>query len=410
MLLALAPLGYADEGGTEDSPAVPADNSLTVDLASTNKADWGDEDIFDLALAADLYLIVPTKANPTDGYDFANATSDFKGSVKAIADAVYGEGYWDEATNAPSTSFVRDKDYKPDYEKLLNDTIIPVAIGTFNGEGEFTPTEAGATISGSYSKESTSKKIDITGLTSGMYLLVPHGVSEDGSALDKADYVKTTKSGDTNATVTVAQTDNYDYLFAPQLISLPTKDPDENGVISTANPGEWQKSLTIKMKPQREDRYGDLQIIKTVTGAARADEGKFLFHVDAVKKDGNPAYSNVFELDFTGNGQKEITIEDKIPVGATVTVSEEIFGSFKQEGIVYQYVSGSATETPVIKVDEMLQVHITNIKEETPPPPGTVSIVNHFVYNGVDENGNEREWSHTTPADNSDQGGSNNEQ
>ena len=100
----MRPLGYADEGGTGDSPAVPADNSLTVDLASTNKTDWGDEDIFDLALAADLYLIVPTKANPTDGYDFANASSDFKGSVKAIADAVYGEGYWDAATNAPRGS------------------------------------------------------------------------------------------------------------------------------------------------------------------------------------------------------------------------------------------------------------------------------------------------------------------
>ena len=52
------------------------------------------------------------------------------------------------------------------------------------------------------------------------------------------DYVTTIPGEDgTESIVTVAYSKEHTFRFAPELAAIPSKEADENGVISSANPG-----------------------------------------------------------------------------------------------------------------------------------------------------------------------------
>lgn len=161
----------------------------------------------------------------------------------------------------------------------------------------------------------------------GLYLLVARDTN-----LTKKEYVKTVQveaaDGETGTgqekLVTIANSERYEYMFEPQLIALPTKEADENGVISTANPGDWLYSQNVYLKSGREPRFASLEVEKTLrtykTVEGTIEPVTFVFRIVATL-DGEEVYNNVASLSFTGPGTGRVTV-DRIPATAIVTVTE----------------------------------------------------------------------------------------
>ena len=173
-----------------------------------------------------------------------------------------------------------------------------------------------------------------------------------------------------------------EYTFNPVIVSVP------NNYFYTTGNDEWTYELTgdnaVTLKPEQADRYGDLEIEKTLdTYNDSVGGATFVFQVEAVK-DGESVYSDVVAISFDGAGQKSLTIEG-IPAGAEVTVTEVYSGAS------YTATSDS-TQTVEIVADEMVGTAFSNTYDE-----GLNSgdgLVNHFSYNA--ETG---EWTHTATKD-----------
>ncbi len=198
-------------------------------------------------------------------------------------------------------------------------------------------------------------------LASGLYLVIAHGSNIE-------DYMETVKNeNNEESLVTIARSAEYTYSFLPELVALPGKDADENGVISTANSGDWQYDVTISLKPQREHLTAGLQITKKLERYETKDPATFVFDIEA-ELDGRNVYSDVVTLTFTDPGMKTTLIED-IPVGAVVTVTETYSGHS------YDFTSGDS-KTAVIEANKQVEVAFTNTYDETFHGGG--SIVNKF--------------------------------
>lgn len=166
-----------------------------------------------------------------------------------------------------------------------------------------------------------------TDVKAGLYLLVARDTN-----LTREQYVKTVKveaaDGETAAEqeklVTIANSAQYEYMFEPQLVALPTKQAGADGTISTANPGPWLYEEHVYLKSGREPRYAPLTIVKTLR-TYEAVEGTiepvtFVFRVVATLE-GEEVYNEVTSLTFTEPGTGRTTLE-RIPATATVTVTE----------------------------------------------------------------------------------------
>ncbi len=174
----------------------------------------------------------------------------------------------------------------------------------------------------------------IENLDAGLYLLVARG----GSMSAIADYrteirQKDELTGEESTRIaTIANSGQYTYAFLPQLVSLPTKPADENGVISTSNPGEWNFDMEVNLKPERLNRYGSLEIIKTLseyeTMGGVQESATFVFEVTGILNE-ETVYSNVESITFTAAGQERVVL-DRIPAMAEVTVREVYSGSSYQ--------------------------------------------------------------------------------
>ncbi|HBA47397.1 MAG TPA: hypothetical protein DCZ91_06285 [Lachnospiraceae bacterium] len=182
-------------------------------------------------------------------------------------------------------------------------------------------------------------------LTPGLYLMIARGANV-------ADYVTTIKAEDgTESIVTVAYSGDYIIRFAPELVAVPSKEADENGVISTLNPGDWIYGLTVFLKPDLEERDGSLEIIKDLLTYEDSSEALFLFQVEAVL-DGQLVYSDIVSMTFNAPGEQRKLLEG-IPVGAEVTVTEVYSGAS------YTLVSGPNGPV-VISADEVASVTFVN--------------------------------------------------
>lgn len=201
----------------------------------------------------------------------------------------------------------------------------------------------------------------------GLYLVVARGRGIE-------DYWTTAADEDgTEGLATIARSERYTYTFAPSLISLPSKEA-EDGVINTAGAGDWLYDLSITLKPQRTERFGSLEIVKTLQSYETKDPATFVFQVDAVL-DGKNVYSDVVAISFTAPGQKSKVIE-RLPVGAQVTVKEIYTGA------VYT-VTTADTQTAVIPANDVVQVAFTNDYDETDRGGG--AVINQFEHDA--ENG-----------------------
>ena len=145
-------------------------------------------------------------------------------------------------------------------------------------------------------------RAEISGLKAGLYLLIAHSVDQEGAG-DPAKYAvaATDETGAATGTATIANSHTYKYTFAPELVSLPTKEADEAGVISTDNPGDWIYNASVTLKPSQDVRLGDLEITKTLETYALPGPGEktsgenprtikdpatFIFEVTAYRKEG----------------------------------------------------------------------------------------------------------------------------
>lgn len=234
-------------------------------------------------------------------------------------------------------------------------------------------------------KESVSIKAPKEGMSTGLYLLIARGSGmenpEDYRVVMKPKSRESEMYGDI---ATIANSDNYTYIFAPQLISLPMRDGDvrgdnpesENGPLPglndgymTSDLGSWVYDLNVYLKPVRVMRYGSLEISKKLQtyeseedvllpgeeGAGQPDAGsigqdeKTTFVFKATwndPNDGGKQKSKVDSLTFPiiKGGEKIYDWQlymDGIPIGTEVTV-EEIYS-----GASYEIV-GSKTQKVTI--------------------------------------------------------------
>lgn len=182
------------------------------------------------------------------------------------------------------------------------------------------------------------------------------------------------------------QSAEYEYTFAPYLISLPTTDYQE----------DWQYDVTASLKPEQIQRYGDLVIEKELkTYNASLGDAVFVFRVEGIRE-GEKVYSNVVALDFSKPGKLSAKIEH-IPAGTEVTVTEVYSGaSYK----LTEDSEGSYKVT--ILADEEVSAAFANDTDGR-LIPGT-GVINQFTYNDTGFVFSQ-EWLQQAVPDDASQGG-----
>ena len=279
------------------------------------------KDIAEAKVVADLYLVGRAVKDPNyDTYSY-ELTDDFKSLV--IGDD------WDEVESKASEIFF--KNYK---------SMKPAKKDQKMGEAA-------------------------EGLASGLYLVVARGA-------EIKDYVRTIKNEDgSEVSVTVAESGVNEYLYKPELISIPTKDP-EDGKINTANKGDWVYDVTAVLKPEVNPMYGDLEIVKDLLTYKTGEEAFFVFEVE-IEKDGKKYPSRIYTLSVNDAGKQSV-IAHRIPAGATVTVTE------KYSGATYM-ITSDPTQKAVISASEMVKVEFKN--DYTTSENGGHGALNSFKYDSV---------------------------
>ena len=181
------------------------------------------------------------------------------------------------------------------------------------------------------SKTTSNGEVDFTGLQTGLYLV-------DTQTKESATYV---------------------YNFKPYLIALPGNNYTTSNSAST---DEWIYEVTVGLKPEKANRYGDLVITKILNAYNETIGGAtFVFQVDVVKEDIDTKqeiyrYSDVHSLTFNNFGSNTIKIKN-IPAGAEVTVTEVYTGAS------YELVT-AASQATVIVADSEVGVTFENTYNE----------------------------------------------
>lgn len=184
----------------------------------------------------------------------------------------------------------------------------------------------------------------------------------------------------------IVTTECYQYQFQPYLISL----PDNAYARTDDSSDEWIYEVSVGLKPEKLDRYGDLIIKKTLdVYNATNPNATFVFQVEAAKTDVDTSiskvvYSNVVSLEFTEAGTQEMRIE-KIPAGAVVTVTEVYSGaSYKLTSEKEQTATILASSVYDIlpmdpdSAEETAAVEFSNTHSDV--PHGGSGVVNNFTW------------------------------
>ncbi len=212
----------------------------------------------------------------------------------------------------------------------------------------------------------------------GLYLLIARG--HDMS--ETADY-KIHMGSEDGDIATIASSEQYTYIFSPELISVPMRGKDgtanvmgpspdaENGPLPggmtgddytymTSDEGEWVYNLNVYLKPVRVLRYGSLEIAKklqvyesedevlepTTGGTGQNEKVTFVFKASWTDpKDKTKTVTRVDSLTFDEATEEKLRI-DRIPVGVEVTV-EEIYS-----GASYDIV-GEAKQTAKVEAEKI---------------------------------------------------------
>ena len=412
LLLALAPAGWADgeesggeTGGGGDASVVsasmpatgvnldPGANTVKINLAPSDKGAAFAADVVNAKVVADLYLIASAeKDDKYDTYHYATnfppvIGTDMEEFIMRLADDP------DPANqNNPETMLKKFSEMAQRFAKaiLTNEAL----------NMDKYPTVPAAKPSGD-----SPTTITVTGLDAGLYLLVLRGenlkktADEDGyiTTMTKEGAQEYAYTGDNVITVTRAMSDSHEFLFEPQLITVPTKvvyDSENNPVqqYNTAY-GEWTNVLNIVAKPDWKPRYGNLKITKTLTNFADLSKKgdyfepmTFSFSVVGVDENGETIYEKEVALSVTSPvSEAEVATLHDIPVGTSVTVTETYSGA---------HASGQTDpQTVIIKAPTMTNengttttvtsnVSFTNTNNNT--HRGGHGIENKFTFNKKD--------------------------
>ncbi len=380
--------------------------------------------------------------------DEADIVVDIYRVGKAIPDDMYDTYHWESLD--PVGDFVLPEDTDRAGWRQVTNELTNLVLGAPSSESGLTQWNPNASDSGSlvssfkdFNEVKDEDKLDsswkttvklgtpVTGLKSGIYLLIPHGnniadyvsankisledESGEGSTAVAADPVSNPAS--TASTIMLARSSRRTYQFAPELIALPTKAPNENGEINTANyPYEWlydltedaetaagKRDLSIVLKPAQLGVGGQLTIVKDLIdyeqrikeGKTVTDDATFVFEVTAYEneeaykrfKEGGVQptllYHDYVSITFREPREKSAIVED-IPVGAFVVV-EEVYS-----GRSYSATIDPAVHTTTIVANDTAVVHFDNEYDDRPGGGG--SLTNVFTYNGSGWN-NPTRWS-----------------
>ena len=214
-------------------------------------------------------------------------------------------------------------------------------------------------------------------LDCGLYLVIAHG--KDMAA---ADYVS--ENGD-GKFVSLARSARYEYSFFPYLVSLPSTADVLSGQEVLTSDGTWSYTVRGTLKPTREERFGPLEIVKNLTDFESGTPATFVFQVEATM-DGETVYSNVVSITFTEAGTERVRLEDVIPAGSHVEVTEVYSGA------VYS-VEGTEVQTTEIGAETVATVTFTNRYNGSGNHGG--AVINHFAYTPGGETGSEGAWEWT---------------
>lgn len=170
-------------------------------------------------------------------------------------------------------------------------------------------------------------------------------------------------------------TERYLYESEPVLVFMPFSETREDGNL-------YQNyNAVINAKFERSDRYGSIEIIKTLDGYNNMlGDVSFGFKVTAVL-DGEVVYSNVVSLTFGGAGTSSAVL-DHIPATAHVTV-EEIYC-----GPSYSPVGATVQETDIVADGENGQILTPSVSFENTYNGGLIpntGVVNHFEVSETDD-------------------------
>ncbi len=237
----------------------------------------------------------------------------------------------------------------------------------------------------SIGKDATAESRTASSLDKGLYLMI--------ARTDASDYWyedETAPSGEGGETVktlcSVAYSENNNYLFLPQLISLPYKGEflGDGKTVMSSDEGDWVYELTVFLKPEPQSRNATLEIQKTLSNFFGKDEAIFVFNIVATVN-GKTVFSDVQEIRFTTAGTKTVSIPNRIPIGAMVTVTESYSGAHYKpaDGGTFPVVVGPCELTEKgleLATGQYGPAAFSNTHDGSDVFGG--GIVNHYSYNG----------------------------
>ena len=187
-----------------------------------------------------------------------------------------------------------------------------------------------------------------------------------------------------------AMDERYSYKFTPYIICAPTSDYIKFG---RGQSDAWDYTSVFNLKSQAYERYGSLEIKKTLDNFNASLQGQSFVYTVTAKIDDETVFSNVYTIDFTAAGTRSRTI-DKLPAQAQVTVTETYTGSS------YDTVGGD-TKTAIISADEPQVVEFEN-KYNDKLIIGGIAAENNFVVDDgtifwIDKDGNKVEQFNRIP-------------
>ena len=327
LLLALAPSGFAVE--------LSNNNVVSVTLA-TPESGYA-EDLKGTRVQADLYLLAPAihYESPYENVDsYTYKVPDAGTAFHDLLDKLTKElNEADKPEESPSqeAAFQQFEPYAQEFAGIVlgsNNTVVPVT-------GDIVVNQP---------------VITVPDLQAGLYLLVIHGYGLEKSEDPENGYIKRTEQAPDepgaeakSVLTTRVVTDKNEYLFRPQLLTVPTKVDKTSGEqqYNTAY-GDWQNVLTIYAKPTRESRNGDLKIIKNLRNAG-PDRVTFVFEVKwPWPAESNDTTTKVVSMTFEGGQDyEEYILANTIPIGMGVLVTEV------HSGIAYTAEASSKSTTIV---------------------------------------------------------------
>lgn len=336
------------------------------------------------------------------------AGANLKIDLYRVADAIPVSGYdtydWKNTQPFASVTIPRDSE-NANWKKAAQDAA-SVVLGTPRpNETEWNPLNQVSKVqeSGVYVEDQgdvvvghlasdpdnvSDLRASFTKLDPGLYLILAHGSNVE-------NYAAVAESEDAESgsdIVTVANSRGYRYTFFPELVSIPSKDKNEDGIQNTANRSPWLYDFSVFLKPAQKPRAGSLRIYKKLEtynqrektneeGVTRRvlDPATFIFDVkvydsEAAYRAGNeePVYHDKVSILFDAYGEKSVLIEN-LPVDGYAVVEEEYSGGI--------YTTDTVKET-TIEANEEMPVNFKNDYDNRHGGGG--SVTNKFEYGTKD--------------------------